>query len=297
MLTRASRLALAQATIAKNLLEAKNPQLEVKLLPTVTAGDQLQGNLTEHGGKELFVHKLHEELLAKNADCTCHSLKDLGHDNDEFNLAAFLPREDCRDALIGSTLNDLKAKANVVIATSSPRRIDQIKFQIPYAKTIAIRGNVDTRIKKLQDGIADALILAVAGLKRLELTKHITEILDTTNFTPAAGQGTIVLECLSGNKKMQEILNSVDDANARKMAICERSVIATIYGNCYTPIGVMAEIIAGQKIKLSSTLYSHFLKLSTKIIGEDPIQVGIAAANDLLENGGRELLAKINSKN
>ncbi len=291
--TRAGVLASAQSAIAAQALKQAWPRLEIELVPIISEGDRCDGKLADAGGKELFVQALQQALLSDKADAACHSLKDVGRDNTMFELAAFLVRADPRDALIGATLTELLAKDAPTVATSSPRRAALFQLMMPTVNIEPIRGNVDTRLGKFDDGRADALILAAAGLERLHLAGRISEHLDLDEFVPAAGQGTIVLECLSANTQVKKLLATIDNPAARQVSLAERACVAKLDGDCHTPLGVHATLGANGQISLRCLMAYNRRKASGHAIDNDPIRAGVTAATALLADGGNELLAQI----
>ena len=288
--TRQSKLALAQANLAKAALESQDSNTKVELIPMVSAGDLYRGNLAAAGGKELFIKALRQAINAGQADCACHSLKDLGSDHPDFYCGAFLPRADPRDALIGSNLSQLSQLEAPVIATSSPRRIGQLSHELPHAKVVPIRGNVDTRLVKLREQRLDALLLASAGLDRLDLGAQIAQRLDPHTFIPAPGQGTIVLECASTDEPTRALLACIDCPASRTLALAERECARIVAGNCSTPLGVLAQHQDDGNIIVRCMLSYAGRKAIGTAQGHDPITVGALATRQMLSDGGQELL-------
>ena len=290
--TRASKLALAQAKSAQELLGQHYPQLEVRLVEVVSEGDQTEGSLACQGGKELFVHALREALVRGEADCACHSLKDVGPADPSFVFAAFLRRADARDALLGLSLAELAHRKTVTIATSSPRRSGLISLLLPQAEIVPMRGNVDTRIGKLSDGEADALLLACAGLDRLGLDGHIVERLELGQFIPAPGQGTIALECLSTRAEVGRLLAVLNDNPSRIRSIAERSCSAKVSGDCQTPLGAHAQITEDGNVDISCALTFGGEQATGHARDPDPEAAGTKAAERMLAGEGNLILSK-----
>jgi len=247
--TRQSPLALWQAEHVAALLEQTFPGVKTKLIKMITRGDKiLDAPLAKIGGKGLFVKELEQGMLEGAADIAVHSMKDVPV---EFpvglHLAAILTREDPTDALVSnhySTLADLPANAK--IGTSSLRRQCQLKERFPDAQVLPLRGNVNTRLAKLDAGDYDAIILASAGLIRLGMRDRITQSLDPCDSLPAIGQGAIGIECRVDDVKMNDMLQRLHDPDTGLCVSAERSMNARLQGGCQVPIGGFAQCINGQ---------------------------------------------------
>lgn len=240
--TRNSPLAQWQAQYVKAKLLQLQPDLSINIIGFTTDGDQHTGPLQNNGGKTSFVTALQQAILNNQADCAVHSIKDLSvHDQEDLSLVAILQREDPRDVLlspIALTLDQLPADA--VIGTASPRREALLKHHYPALHTALLRGNINTRLKKLHAGDYDAIILAAAGLIRLGLTEHIASYLPSEQFIPAIGQGALGIECRTDDPHVSSLLQQL---NHPKTAICvtaERAVNRYIGGDCHTPIAAHA---------------------------------------------------------
>ncbi len=252
--SRASPLAKAQMNIfLKALLDKFGEKIENKIEVRFykTSGDKfLNKNISEIGNKGLFTKEIDEAQLRAEIDIGVHSLKDLPTNLPEgLIIAAVLPRGDCRDVIYSKNyknLNNLKKKA--IIGTSSIRRAIQLKHLRPDLVVKEIRGNVETRIKKIKDGKYDAIILAAAGLKRLGIKKNFFEI-DTKKIVPAIGQGVIAIVADKKNKKIINILREINDEDTFVESECEREYLKALDGSCQTPIGGMARIknVKGKK--------------------------------------------------
>lgn len=291
--TRQSELALAQANLAATLLAAAWEGLEIVLVPLVTDGDRHQGSLQEAGGKELFVNTLRKAMAANKADCACHSLKDVGREPPGLVLASHLERADHRDALLGKTQAMLAQQSHPVVGSSSPRRVAQLASVLPHAKTRPVRGNINTRLTKLARGDIDALVLACAGLDRLGLQEHIAERLDCEHFVPAAGQGTIVLECHQDDLATRSLLERVDHPASNKLATAERACAHALGASCHTPLGVLATLVSPREVKLRCQL-AHAGGMAVAIAsGTDPAQVGERAAKQIIASGDPRVLEQI----
>jgi len=247
--TRQSPLALWQAEHVAELLVRAFPGLRTQLVKMVTRGDKiLDAPLAKVGGKGLFVKELEQGMLEDMADIAVHSMKDVPVDFPEgLHLAAILSREDPTDAFVSnrySTLNELPINAR--IGTSSLRRQCQIKEKFPDAEVIPLRGNVNTRLSKLDAGDYDAIILASAGLKRLGMAKRIAQSLDASVSLPAIGQGAIGIECRVDDLKINEILSALHDTETGLCVFAERAMNARLNGGCQVPIAGFAQLQGGQ---------------------------------------------------
>ena len=240
--TRGSKLALAQTTWVADALRAAHPDLEIETRIIGTRGDASQAAnvpLSSFGEKGIFAKELETALLAGEIDLAVHSMKDLEHTlPDGLVIAAVPPREDPRDALIGSTLDALPLGARV--GTGSVRRRALLLSRRPDLELLEIRGNIDTRLRKWREGQYDAICLAVAGLNRLGLQENIAEILDPDWFTPDPGQGALAIEARLGDRRVRDWLLPLDDAVASANVTAERAFLRAIGGGCKTPIGALA---------------------------------------------------------
>lgn len=249
--TRGSRLALAQTWLVVETLKIRLPTLTYEIEVIHTSGDQFRGaDISVLGGKGLFVKEIEEALCRGDVDLAIHSLKDLpGEIPSGLALVAFPPREDPRDAFVSRLWNSLQElPAGSTVGTSSPRRKCQILERRRDLGVLPIRGNVDSRLKKLKSEAGsrksekgpqqdyDAVILAVAGLKRLGLQPEITEILDPNNFLPAVGQGVLAVEMRKGAKEREEIRKVLNDGPTEIMAKAERAFLQTMGGDCHTAL-------------------------------------------------------------
>jgi hydroxymethylbilane synthase len=250
--TRGSPLALAQAAELKARLAAAHGALAapgaIETVVIKTSGDVAKARLADIGGKGLFTKEIEEALLARRIDLAVHSLKDLPTFLPEgLALAAHLPREDPRDAWFSPVAASPAAlPPGARIGTSGPRREAQLRHARPDVAVVALRGNVETRLTKLERGEVDATLLAVAGLKRLGLAARITAILSPEEMLPAAAQGAIGIEIRAGDSEARALLAAVDDAPTAARVTAERAVLAALGGSCRTPIAALAEIDAGR---------------------------------------------------
>ncbi|WP_437511521.1 hydroxymethylbilane synthase [Sorangium sp. So ce1099] len=241
--TRRSALALAQSRAFARSLEATVPDLSLRELEVVTSGDRTQDrSLQDIGGKGLFIKELEEALLDRRADFAVHSIKDVPAEiAPALSLACIPAREDPRDALVtrsGAPLADLPVGARV--GTSSLRRAVALREARPDLVIEPVRGNVDTRLRKVHDGAFDAIVLALAGLKRLGLADRATEVLSPEVSLPAIGQGALGIECRTDDGSVRDVLSALVDAETTTCVTAERAVMAAVEGNCRTPVAAYA---------------------------------------------------------
>ena len=246
--TRGSPLALFQANLVARLLREAHPDLAVEICTVKTSGDRIQDRpLADVGGKGLFTKEIERGLLDDDLDIAVHSMKDMETFlPDGLDIVAVLPREDPRDAFLsrdGASLDDMPAGAR--IGTASVRRQAQILHRRPDLAVVPFRGNVETRLRKLGEGEADATLLAYAGLKRLEREDVITGVFDTDVMLPAAAQGAIGVEARADDTAVLDLLAALDDSTASLCIAAERAVLAALDGSCRTPIGAFATLDAG----------------------------------------------------
>ena len=236
--TRGSPLALAQARMVHAALAAQGAG-EIEIVAIRTSGDRIQDRpLSEAGGKGLFTKEIEEALLAGTIDLAVHSAKDMPTLlPDGLMLAACLPREDVRDAFISRKAASLcELRQGAVVGTASLRRQAMVKRLRPDVSVVPLRGNVETRLRKLEAGEVDATLLALAGLKRLGLADKATTLLDTQEFLPAVGQGAITIEARTDDARTLALLATIDHADTSTALGCERAFLAVLDGSCRTPI-------------------------------------------------------------
>ncbi len=250
--TRGSKLALAQTDIIVNRLKACHPGLEFEIVEINTTGDKFQNvSLDQIGGKGVFIKEIEEALLAGQIDMAVHSLKDMpALIHEDLVLAAFYERENPSDVLVsrnGGNLSGLPLGA--VVGTSSLRRAYQLRETRPDLRIEPLRGNVNTRLRKLSEGQYDAIMLAAAGLIRLGLVDQITEWLPTDRFIPSVGQGIIAVETTKARQEIIGFLEACDAADSRIAALCERAFLRKLNGNCKIPVGAYC-MVEENRIKL-----------------------------------------------
>ncbi len=256
--SRGSKLALIYADRAKMEL-AKNKKIQnIELKSITTKGDLVKDvRLSEYGGKGLFCKMIEQELIDKKIDIAVHALKDMPiHEVDELLTVCFLERNNPREILISNSNKNIKdLKTNAIIGTSSFRREFQLKKLRKDFNCKLIRGNIDTRIKKLNENLYDAIILSYAGVKLLGLEKKISQIFSTSEIIPSAGQGVIALQCRKDDKELIEILNTINHQSTHRCIKAERNVLKILEGDCETAVGAFAEI-KNNKIILEAELFS-----------------------------------------
>ena len=293
--SRGSQLALWQANHISALLREQGHEVELEIIKTT--GDKiLDVALSKVGTKGMFTKEIEEALLERRVDLAVHSLKDLPTAlAPEFEIAAITKRENPRDAFLArhfDSIDDLPARSRV--GTSSLRRQAQIKALRPDLQVIPLRGNVDTRLRKLEEGHYDAIILASAGLNRLGLTQWIRAILPAEVMCPAAGQGALGIEIRAGDAATRAHLSFLDDAAARASTTCERALLNQLGGGCQVPIGAFAEVTNGV-IHLNGLVArpdgSELLREFRD--GSDPEKLGVEVGQTLLHRGGDHILRDV----
>jgi len=297
--TRKSPLALWQAHYVSNMLQHHHPELKIELVTMVTQGDKiLDTPLAKVGGKGLFVKELEVGMLEGRADIAVHSMKDVPVEFPEgLHLAAICEREDPRDAFVSNNFKSLEElPQGARLGTSSLRRQSQIAALRPDLKIIDLRGNVNTRLKKLDDGEYDAIILAAAGLKRLEFEDRITQFIGTDVCLPAIGQGAVGIECRSDDARVHNLIAPLNDNKTQIRVTAERAMNERLQGGCQVPIAGYAEIEKGL-IMLRGLVGQVDGK---KIIRGDiagPIdsaaELGVVLAEDLLSRGADKILNEL----
>jgi len=292
--TRQSPLALWQTHYIAKALLTHYPSVNIEIVGLTTTGDKITDRpLAAVGGKALFVKELEQALLQDQADIAVHSLKDVPADiAEEFTIAAVCEREDPRDALLSVHYQNLmQLPQSAKVGTSSYRRKAQLLAFRPDLNVVDLRGNVDTRLRKLRSGEYDAIVLAYAGVKRLGMTDELKQIIDTTLCLPAAGQGAVGIECLSNRAELIDFLQVLNHAETAACVIAERAMNQVLQGDCHSPIGSYA-IMRGKEIHLQGLVASAEGKsiIRTSQVGTDSVAVGVAAAEHLFKQGAKALL-------
>ena len=293
--TRKSPLALWQAEYVAGRLREAHPELAVELLPLSTRGDEvLDRSLAAIGGKGLFLKELEVALAEGRADLAVHSLKDVpAHLEAGFELAAILERADCADAWISNDFESIDAlPAGARVGTSSLRRAAQLRARRPDVEIADLRGNVGTRLAKLDRGDYTAIILAVAGLQRMGLPERVRTRLAPPYWLPAPGQAAIAVEARSGDARVAALLRPLDDPATRRAVAAERALNAELGGDCTMPLGAWCETGADGTLRLHG-LFGDVRDgrlLRAEAAGEDPRVLGAEVAQRLREQGADALL-------
>ena len=296
--TRGSALALWQANWVKTQIERRWPSLSVDLVPIKTSGDRiLNVPLSEVGGKGLFTKEIDEALLAGRVDAAVHSMKDIPFQLPQgIDFGAIPEREDSRDALIsnGRHMDALPPAAR--IGTSSLRRQVQLRHRFPSMQILNLRGNVDTRLRKLANGEFDGIVLALAGLRRLGRESVVSQVLDEGFMLPAIGQGALGITCRVDDVRTRERIQPLDHSPTRVAVTAERGLLSALEGSCKVPVAGHADL-KGDQIHLKGLVAN--LAGTILITGEvkgDPLkahELGIALGQDLISRGAGAILAEI----
>ena len=297
--TRKSLLALWQAKDVKARLEKLHPDLTVELVPMTTKGDVLLDTpLAKIGGKGLFIKELEQAILEGRADIAVHSMKDVPVEFPEgLGLTVICERDDARDAFVSNNYTHLEQlPAGAVVGTASLRRECQIRARYPHLEVKVLRGNVQTRLRKLDDGEYDAIILAAAGLNRLELTDRIAGLMSPEDSLPANGQGAVGIECRVDDVELLALLAPLDHHETRLRVEAERAMNQGLMGGCQVPIGAYAEL-QGDQLWLrglvgrpdgSEVIYEEMTGPATQ--GKE---MGAEMAKRLLARGADKILAEV----
>jgi hydroxymethylbilane synthase len=299
--TRKSALALWQTEHVADMLRSAHPGLDVVLVPMSTRGDEvLDRSLAAVGGKGLFLKELELAMQDGRADCAVHSLKDVPMDLDgPFVLPAILERANPFDAFVCTKFScfaDLPHAARV--GTSSLRRHAQLRAARPDLQISDLRGNVNTRLAKLDSGQYDAIVLACAGLERLGMDTRIASRLATNGWLPAVAQGAIAVECVDSEVELQALLGVLDHADTRCRVTAERAMNRRLHGSCQVPIAGFCERV-GDRLHLRGLVgdakTGELVRAEASGPADDPETLGVQVANALLEQGAGALLAKLDA--
>ncbi len=298
--SRASKLSLVYANKVKSLILEKDTNFSEEniIIKTITTSGDLfkDKKLSEIGGKKLFCKEIEESLLKREVDIAVHALKDMEAENEKnLTIASYIKRNDPRDVFISLKYDSLKELKKNIIGSSSRRRELQLKLINKNIIVKHIRGNIDTRIKKLNEGLYDGIVLALAGVKNLNLENNVKEIFSPDDMIPAVGQGVIAVQCRDEDEKIKKILNKINDATTKQCATAERSMLMTIGGDCDTAVGGLATLV-GDEINLKAQLFSDigdevfFHELKGK--KEDAIKIGEVVGKALLKKAGSKFKKK-----
>jgi len=293
--TRGSMLAKWQAeSVRKQLFAATGMEAETIIIKT--SGDKMQqAPLTQIGGKGIFIKELEEALVEETIDLAVHSVKDVPTDiPSRLMFPAVCRRDDVRDCLVGSTLANLRQGARV--GTSSLRRQAQLKHLRPDLDLRDLRGNVDTRLRKVESGEYEAVMVAKAGLDRLGLSKRISEVLSPDICMPAVGQGAIAIECRLKDTETADLVAPLDDAETRTAIIAERALLAALQGGCQVPLGAWARVERGELV-LEACVCSvdgvQYVKQRATAPTDQAAQLGERMARLLIEAGAQNILEEV----
>jgi hydroxymethylbilane synthase len=293
--TRGSQLALWQANHIRGLLEQRGHQVEIEIIKTT--GDKItEVALAQVGTKGMFIKEIEDALAAGEIDLAVHSLKDLPTElTEEFEIAAIPTREDPHDVFCShqyKSISELPSAARV--GTSSLRRQAQLRALRHDLEIQPLRGNVDTRLRKLESGEYDAIILAAAGLNRLGKRELIQQVLPAEMMCPAAGQGALAVEIRRGNSEVRRHVSFLDDSGSRGTTACERALLNKLGGGCQVPIGALAEL-RPERLHLQAVVARPD---GTQVLretrdGSDPAELGSCVGEALLRRGGEAILHEV----
>ena len=290
--SRASQLARIQAELVGNAINQNFPNLNITYVPVTTTGDRSAetGNLPPNN-KDEFVKEIEESLLKDAADLAVHSLKDVPSNTpDELSVLTVLQREDPRDVLVGRA-NVFCLDPSIKIGTSSPRRKALLNFRFNSNNVAHIRGNVDTRLRKLDSEEYDSILLAAAGLHRLNLRDRIDSYLDPSNFVPAPCQGTLAVQFRRDDVQMASTIAPLQNSRVEAAASCEREIVRTLNADCTSPIGIYCEDRGTEYVLHAIVLNSAGTEtMELKIDDQDAIRLTSNAAKSLIAMGVEELL-------
>jgi hydroxymethylbilane synthase len=297
--TRGSKLALAQSGWIKDRIESRYPDVRVSLIQIKTKGDKiLDSPLSNIGGKGLFVKEIEEALLREEVDVAVHSMKDMPADMPAgLELSVFPEREDPRDALLSvdhQSLRDLPGGS--AVGTGSLRRSAQLLHMRPDIRVVPMRGNVDTRLRRLESGDLQAIILAAAGLNRLGLSDRISHLLPPGELLPAIGQGALGLEQRQGDRGVKDLLAFLNHAETEVTVRAERAFLKTLGGGCQVPVASHAHL-DGDSLTLDGLVAepdgSRLIREQLQGSRERPEEIGVSLAERLLTSGADRILARI----
>ena len=297
---RGSKLSLAYAVKVKRLmleLESGLSSDDIVIQSIKTSGDIFHDKkLSEIGGKNLFCKEIEENLITKKIDIAVHSLKDMASvEITSMNIAAYIERNDSRDAFVSLKHSNLKELKNGLMGSSSRRRDLQLKLINKNILVKNIRGNIDTRIQKLKDGLYDGIVLALAGIKTLKLEENVKHIFTTEEMLPAVGQGIIAAQCRVADTNTIKLLKKINNEETKQCAIAERSLLKTLGGDCDTAVGGLA-VIKNNELILSAQLFSDNgdQDFTYKVKGKknDGVSLGALVGTELLKKAGNSFKKK-----
>ncbi len=297
--TRTSQLALWQANHVREALLSTRQGLRVELVEIISAGDKtLDVPLSRVGGKGLFLKELESALLDREIDLAVHSMKDVTVELPEgLHIPVYCSREDSRDALVSNKFSGLdELPEGAIVGTCSLRRQCQIKANYPHLQLKNLRGNVNTRLQKLDSGLYDAIVLAVAGLKRLGMEDRIAQVIPTSICLPAVGQGVVGIECRVDDTDIHPLILPLNDPQSATETRAERTANEKIGGGCHVPVAFHCER-SDQRLTLRGLVGepdgSRVLRSEKRGSVSDPVQLGIAVAEDLVDQGAKDILDRV----
>ena len=295
---RGSKLSLAYVSKVKNLILESLNDVDIHIKIIKTSGDIHQDiKLSEIGGKNLFCKEIEENLISNNIDIAVHSLKDMESvEHKDLMIGAFIKRNDPRDILVSNKIKKLsEINTNTVIGTSSRRRELQLKKINKNISVVNLRGNIDTRIQKVEEKKLDAIILAAAGIKSLNLENKISLTFETNEMLPAVGQGIIAVQCRKKDKSIYDIIKKINDTETSLCAIAERKMLQTIGGDCETAVGGLAKVY-NNNLKLKAQLFSDLgdesFEYEFTAKDTDASYVGKSVGEKLLSLAGKKFKKK-----
>ncbi|MFA5864314.1 MAG: hydroxymethylbilane synthase [Phycisphaerae bacterium] len=300
--TRGSLLARVQTDWVMAQMKKKYPGLQFEVMTFKTTGDAIiDRSLSLIGGKGLFTEELELAILNKDIDLAVHSLKDLPTELSAGLVLGAIPvREDSRDALVGVTINELKnPRRPLKIGTSSLRRTAQLRRLFPKIEIVNIRGNVDTRIRKVREGLVDGAVLALAGVTRLGFQGEMTYLFDHDELLPAPGQGALGVEIRENDESLRDLLGAIHCTATEQCVTAERTVLNLLEGGCQVPVGAYAAIthnvlhLNGNIISLDGKRYIESIASG---LPANAVDIGRQVANDLIEKGAWEIIQAIKNK-
>ena len=297
--SRGSKLSLAYTNKVRSLISGVDKTIgkKIKIETIKTSGDLFQHKrISEIGGKNLFCKEIEDKLIKKEIDIAVHSLKDMDSiETKELVIQAYLKRNDPRESFVSKKFEKLSEMDNAKIGSGSRRRELQLKLFNKNIKVENIRGNIDTRIKKVESGEYDGAVLALAGLKMLNLEKHAKEIFPIKDFVPTAGQGIIAVQCREDDKDIKRIVKKINHDETEICALTERSFLKTLGGNCDTAVGCLA-ILKKEIIEFNAQLFSDDGKKVFNVMKlgklNEPKLLGKLAGEEILQKSGNDFVKK-----
>ena len=300
--TRGSQMALQQAQTVKALLVARFPDVFFELVIIQSEGDINQGDLRLFGGKGAFVSRLDQALAEERIHISVNCMKDIPQSTErgkDVKIAGALPREEVVDSIItrsGASLAEMPLGSS--LGTTSPRRQALVRRLYPHINCVNIRGSSDTRVRKLDAGEVDALVLAVCGLRRIGLEDRITELTDPSIFLPAIGAGVVTMDCLTSSIEIANFISAVSDSETMKTVVVERAFIDVIQGSCHSAIAGQTRL-EGNSITFTATVLSldgkEAITVSKSAESDHGIALGTEVAELLLQRGANKLLQEVSS--